>query len=299
MTKWQNVLELNERRECVSGSSDALCDAIRRGADLRIGTAFRYNEHLDTNSSNTELVHERMDFRVSYLVDDRWTAGIENLRMPIELPDGFGPRASMSFFLYNQDGNQAVGRPYLDGQGADQPSTAPVWQQDETMPKMHTFSAADEHSNAPSHHFIYDFEYFRYFVCDRWREVLAHDEQGRVVSGSLDALTDAVSQGCEVKLGIGGLCDDLGDGLPHEVFVHVGPCYHLTETGYLVGGANPLVRVLPTIPLIYNSKAWDFGWLLCRTDGYVARWLCDPQTLQFTKSNTKHAIRWFVDDGAG
>ena len=31
---------------------------------------------------------------------------IETLRMPVSLPDGFGPRPSMSFFLNNQDSNQ-------------------------------------------------------------------------------------------------------------------------------------------------------------------------------------------------
>ena len=298
MAKWENTLELNDQRECISGSSDALCDAIRRGADLRIGTAFRYNEHLDTSSSNTELVHERMDFRVTYLIEDRWTAGIETLRMPVNLPHGFGPRASMSFFVYNQDGNQAIGRPYLDGKGGNVPSAAARPDDDAAMPKNHSISRADEGANAPSEHFIYDFEYYRYLVCDRWREVLSHDEEGQVVSGSLDALTDAVNQGSEVKLGIRGLCDDLGDALEHEVFVHVGPCYYLTEMGLLVGAANPLVRVLPTVPLIYQSKAWDFGWLLGRTDGNTSRWLCDPQTLQFSKSESKNAIRWFVEDNA-
>lgn len=42
MSSWQVALELNEDRECVRGSAEALCDAVRRGADLRIGTAFRH-----------------------------------------------------------------------------------------------------------------------------------------------------------------------------------------------------------------------------------------------------------------
>jgi len=44
----------------------------------------------------------------------------------------------------------------------------------------------------------------------------------------------------------------------------------------------------------YKSKEWDFGWLMPRTDGYVARWLCDPYTLQFRKTDGQYAIRWFV-----
>jgi hypothetical protein len=170
---WKNVLELNEQRQPVHGSAEALCTAIGRGADLRIGTAFRHNEHIDTTSDNRELIREHMDFRVTYLLDDRWAAGIETLRMPVSLPDGFGPQASMSFFLYNQDGNQAIGRPYLDGRppAARAGQSAPG--HDQAMPRLRMLSAADEETNAPSHHFIYAFDYYRFFVCDKWRETLA------------------------------------------------------------------------------------------------------------------------------
>lgn len=99
MTVWKNVLQLDESRQPVSGSTDDLCQAIRNGADLRIGTAFRHNEHIDTTSDNAELIREHMDFRVTYLLDDRWAAAVETMRMPVSLPDGFGPQASMSFFL--------------------------------------------------------------------------------------------------------------------------------------------------------------------------------------------------------
>ena len=112
----RTVLTLNSDRSVRSGSTTDLVDAIRRGADLRIGTAFRHNEHIDTKSSSNELIEEVAEFRQTWLLDDRWAAGIMTLRMPVELPEGFGPRPSMSFFLYNQDGTQAIARPYLDGQ---------------------------------------------------------------------------------------------------------------------------------------------------------------------------------------
>lgn len=291
MTTWQNVLELNETRQCAGGSDVDLCDAIRNGADLRIGTAFRHNEHIDTASDNAEIIREHMDFRVTYLIDDRWTAAVETLRMPVELPDGFGPRASMSFFLYNQDGNQAVARPFLAPASA-----APAAQPEPPMVRMHLHSTADDDTNAPSRHFIYDFDYYRFFVCRRWRQVLAHDAHGEVVSGSLDDLAAAVNEGREVKVAVRDLCADLGSGPSHEVFVHIGPCYHYTESRFMVGAANPLVRIRPGMPMVYRSHAWDFGWITVRTDGHVARWLCDPYTLQFTKSETRHALRWFTDD---
>ena len=78
---WTKVLELDHQREPVHGSAAALCSAIRKGADLRIGTAFRHNEHIDTTSQNNELIREHMDFRVTYLLDDRWAAGIDEITM--------------------------------------------------------------------------------------------------------------------------------------------------------------------------------------------------------------------------
>jgi len=295
MSGWRKILELDGERACVEGSTQALADAIRRGADLRVGTAFRFNEHVDTTSSNGELVRERMDFRVTYLIDDQWSAGIENLRVPVALPDGFGPRPSLSFFIYNQDGNQAIARPFLDGPRAAAADASAASREDKSIPKMQLMGAADEGSNAPSLHFIYAFDYYRFFVRERWRQVLAHDERGEVVAGSLAALRAAVDEGHEVKLGIRGLCSDLGDGPDHEVFVHVGPCYDHDDSGFLIGASQPLVRVRPSIPLIYRSGQWDFGWVMARTDGYLARWMCDPYTLAFARSASRHAIRWFID----
>lgn len=166
------------------------------------------------------------------------------------------------------------------------------------MPRMHMIAAADVNTNAPSRHFIYEFDYYRFFVCRRWRQVLAHDAQGKVTSGSLDDLAAAVNAGREIKVAVRDLCADLGPGPTHEVFVHIGPCYHYTHSGFMVGAANPLVRVRPSVPLVYHSNAWDFGWIIVRTDGHIARWLCDPYTLRFTKSETRHAVRWFADDAA-
>jgi len=115
VNNWNSVLELAADRSVVAGSREALRDAIGAGADLRIYTEFRYNEHIDPESDNSELVTEVSDFRVTYLVDEeRWAAGIMSLRMPIQPPDGFGPRPSMSFFMYNENGEQAIARPHLD-----------------------------------------------------------------------------------------------------------------------------------------------------------------------------------------
>ena len=293
--RWTCVLELDASRSVVAGSGKALVDAIRRGADLRIGTEFHHNEHIDTNSTSAERVREVAEFGVTYLLQERWAAGIMSLRQPISLPADFGGRPSMSFFLYNQDGRQAVARPYLDGVPARGiPGSAPSESPAE-MPKYHTHDSWDEETNAPSGNFTYDFEGYRYFVRDDWEEVLAHDADGRVRSDSVEALVSAFSEGCAVKVGVSGLCSDLADApVEHEVFVEIGSSYCYLEQGLFIAGSHPVVRVKPDIPLSYQSRAWDFGWLLLRTDGVVVYRRCDPYTLAFEDRERRHAIRWFV-----
>ena len=297
-SRLHNVLTLNTDRTIRQGSYSALATAIKRGADLRIGTGFRHNEHIDPSSSSTELIREVAEFRTTYLVDDRWTAGIMTLRQPVDLPDNFGPRPSMSFFLYNQDGQQAIARPYLDGSRASPTRGASGLEDHLEMPRYHQFDNWDMGTNAPSSNFVYDFDEYRFLVNDRWQEVLAHSADGTVERGSISELADAFETGSPVKLGIRNLCADLVEGgdmsLDHEVFVHAGSCYYYTSRQLFITGTHPLVRVRPAIPLVYTTNNWDFAWLLARTDGRVVRWRCDPYTLNFNKSEHQYAIRWFT-----
>ena len=296
MTRWICALELDADRNIVAGSERALADAVRRGADLRIYTEFVHNEHIDVTSDRAELIQEVSEFGITYLLADSWVAGIMSLRQPIELPSGFGSRPSMSFFLYNQNGQQAIARPFLDGvpptgtPGACSPATP------SGMPKYHAEDCWDADTNAPSSNFVYDFGVFRYHVRDAWTEVLSHDAAGAVRSGSVDALRDAFADGCAVKVGVRGLCAGVAEGAetPHEVFVNVGPCYYYTEEKLFIGGSHPLIRVKPAVPLRYESLGWDFGWLMLRTDGHTVYRRCDPHTLAFNDTEERHAVRWFV-----
>ncbi|MCY3756426.1 MAG: hypothetical protein OXG96_01770, partial [Acidobacteria bacterium] len=238
--RWRLALSLDKQRRPVGGSEKALADAVRRGADLRIYTEFRHNEHVDRDSDNPELVQEVSDFRVTYLLEDRWTAGIMNLRQPVGLvEDGFGPRASMSFFMYNQNGLQAIARPYLDGRPDEGlPGTSPPYDQG-SDPNTHRFDDWDAGTNAPSHNFVYDFESYGFHVLDVWEEVLSHTEDGTVVSGSVEHLARECARGRDVKVGLRGLCADLDEdpakAMDHEVFVHVGPNYYYTGQKRLWG----------------------------------------------------------------
>jgi len=295
---WENVLELNSERKIVSGSETALCDAIGRGADLRIYTEFRHNEHIDTSSDNNDLISEVSEFRETCLLEKSWAAGFMTLRQPVSLPDGFAPRPSMSFFLYNQNGQQAIARPFLDGVPTDGVPGPSVPEMHSQMPKYHEQTAWDSDTNAPSSNFIYDFGKFRYHVCDNWKEVYSHDKTGQPISGSLGDLTDAFHEGCAVKVGISGLFNNLVkqniSEMEHEVFIQTGWGYYYNEEKVMIAETHPLVKVKPAIPLLYESGNWNFGWLVLRTDGACVERISNPYTLKFADANRRYGLRWFV-----
>lgn len=295
---WRTVLTLDAQRRPTQGSEQALRDAVRGGADLRVFTEFWHDEHIDTKSKEHEKIQETMDFRVTYLLDDRWAAGILTLRQPIDLPNGFGPRPSMSFFLYNEDATQAVARPYLDGGPAHRNLGPSPVDDHRDMPKYHQLDSFDAGTNGPSQNFVYDFDVYKWRVREQWREVFSNDASGKVIGGSIDALAEAFAAGSEVKVAVRGLCADLAPAgttpVDHEVFVLLGSCYYYTRRRLFMAAANPVVRVRPAIPLRYASGNWDFGWFFPRTDGHVATMWYDPYTLRPRRGETRCAMRWFV-----
>jgi hypothetical protein len=285
--KWASVLEYDSQRNITGGSVEALRNAIRRGADLRIYTGFQHNEHIDTSSDNDDLIQEVSDFPCTYLLDDRWVAGIMTFRQPVQLPDRFGVRASMSFFMYNENGFQSIARPYLDGGFYDKSEKdTPVLES-----KYHLMSSFDENTNAPCSNFIYDFFSYRFMVNDCWEEICSCDENGNVLSGNVRDIEAASLDGCELKVGISGIC---GGTLDHTVFVQTGPHYFYHREGCMVAETRPFVRVTPAIPMQYGSGNWDFGWNVVRSDGKVATLYYDPYTLKPSRGFERHPIRWFA-----
>lgn len=294
---WKCAQILDKNRNLMSGSNHILLEAIERAADLRIYTEFRHNEHIDITSNNTELVKEVSDFRITYVIDNKWCAAIMNLRQPIEVPVGFGMNPSMSFFLYNQDGSQAIARPYLDGQNRNGIGDKTKESLIDKMSKYHQLDAWDGATNAPSSNFVYDFDIYKFWVSDQWKKVYSNDKHGNVTYGSLNALVDSFSNGKEVKVGIKQLNNDLNidsSSVDHEVFVHCGPCYYNTGRKLFSSGTQPIVRVKPSVPLKYESRNWDFGWLMVRSDGHVQMRLVNPYTLKFQDKGGRFAINWFV-----
>jgi len=296
---WRAVVELDRARTLVQGDWEALARAVRRGADLRLRTQFYHHEHIEPGSSNHALVEEVMDWRIVHLIENNWVAAAANLRQPISLlGDGFVPAPSLSLFLYNQDGRQALARLHLGGPPREGARGQGPAAQDPRMPKYRLEDEWDAETNAPSRNYVYEFESYRWLVRDDWTELYSHTAEGEARAGSRDALIEAFRQGCELKVAVEGLCDDLlPTGEPprsHETFVHCGATYCYVEDQLLSAGSQPVVRVRPGIPVVYRSGNWDYGWLYLRTDGKVTRRLIDPYTLRFADSVRHHALRWFA-----
>ena len=294
---WRDTITLDASRNVVAGDVQALRQALGRGADLRIYSEFRHNEHIDTASNNNDLIQETMDMRATYLIDERWCAGVITLRQPVALPSGFGPRPSLSLFLYNEDGSQAIARPLLDGvPAAGSPGPSPPDDHSD-MPKYHEQNRWDDQTNAPSSNFVYDFDKLRYFVRDDWQLALHRSSGGEVLAGSHDHLAQVFSQGVEWKISVKGLCADLAEpekeALSHEVFIQAGSCYLYTGERLMIAASHPLPRVRPAIPLRYESGNWDYAWLVARSDGRVSRLVYNPYTLQPKESSGKYEIKWF------
>lgn len=303
MYKDRCVLKLDMQRNIIGGSEEKLKQAIKNAADLRIYTEFRHNEHIDTSSPNNQLIREVSDFPATYLIEDKWVSAMMTLRQPVTLPDRFGERPSMSFFMYNQNGLQATARPYLDGAGCDETIGAPPpemfdgGKEPKPMELMHNISSFNTDTNAPAINFIYDFYSYKFLVQDEWTEVLSHDADGNVISGSAKTLEEASAAGCEMKVAISGICEGVfgaKNTAKHELFIATGPHYYYTEAGFMVAETRPFVRVIPEIPMTYKEKNWDFGWAIVRSDGHVAGLWYDPYTLKYRRTYTKHAMRWFI-----
>lgn len=78
---WVCQLELNQHRQVQAGSPQSLVQTIASGADLRIYMEFFHEEHIAPFGSPATrdpslhgLIREVIDFRQTYLIDQRYVA---------------------------------------------------------------------------------------------------------------------------------------------------------------------------------------------------------------------------------
>ncbi len=308
---WAIALELHPDRTVKVGSKEALVAALTRGADLRMYTEFVFEEHIEPgwigDPSLRGLIREVIDFRQTIVVDGRHAAGLTTLRQPLHPPFGFnGTDAKMAFFFYTSDADQARANLLIAGPEADAaraggvaPGGPVVNPPPPGMAKMSPEETFDLGTLGPSRNFVYDMETYRFIVRDDWQEILAHDADGTVTGGSMDALEAAQIAGRELKVAIGGLAAEVASsiGLPaidHEVVSCVGSGFFHTGSRMYDALTHPIVRVAPAVPLRYRSRGWDLVWVHLRTDGRATVRRLDPLTQAWSDAPARFAARWFA-----
>lgn len=294
MNRWELALKLDSHRNEAQGSARELTRRLLAGADLRVGTAFYHDEHIDSASGDHQLVEETADFPQTVVLDGSWSAGIMTLRQPVSLKKGFGACNSLSLFLYNQNGQQALARLAMEDAQAcalDSSEAAPE--------KMCVQSINDPTSMAPSQSFVYQFEYYDFFVNDCYSEIYANDALGQCTFGGMEALTEAYRGARRIKIGIGGLLSALygqGSNNQDEVFIQCGCSYYYTEERLMIANSNPLVCLPTCVPLIYTAGELHYCWLVVQSDGRVFVRLYDPFTCRWQTRDERLAVRWFAQD---
>ena len=290
--RFENVLELDSQRKIVSGSPERLNQCIAAGADIRIRTDFIHNEHIDPSSDDHQVVAETSTFPETVLIDGRWSACFMTLRQPIALPDGFGDPNSLSLFLYNQDGQQAMARLVLDQTGRQ----TTLWDDGTDFPKMHTLSVQDIGTAGISKNFIYDFERFRFFAWNLYEELYAHSEEGAPVRGTVTDLEAAYGSGRPIKLAVSGLSRVLWGETGHddEIFLQGSSAYDYTADPLMISNSVPFVSVPADIPLVYRERGYRYCWLVARSDGKGTIRSYNPFDGRWITQQARLPIRWFA-----
>lgn len=326
---WSLALKLGKGEQIVEGSTAALARAVSAGADVRISSRFRHNEHINPSSSNSEMVEEASMFPISMALygsaaaydraEPSYSAFLMTARQPVNPDDpsgqgGFNGRPAIAIFLYNQNGQQARAAVQLDGEAlgvgealdgrADAKlATTEGAKYPQVMldGRMVVQSEYDAKSNAPCKNFIYSFDAYYFFAAERWELALHTGPDGSVRGGSFCALEEATRNGSRVKLGIRNFCADLAKKgthcCEHETFVEVGWCFYYPESKKMCAATQLVVRVAPegaSGPVLYRSGNWDVGWLYAESSGHCAYRQLDPYTLAWEVREMRHELRWFI-----
>lgn len=295
MSKPEIVLSLDRERKAVKGSVELLNGKIRNGADLRICTGFLHNEHIDVGSEDDQMVNEASAFPETVLVDGKWSACFMTVRQPVALRDGFGYPNSLSLFLYNQDGRQALARWVMDG------TTAKSIRKDTErfgMRKMHTMDIFDSDTPGVSKNFIYDFEYYDFIVNDCYEEIYANTGEDVCIKGNIGDLEDAYRCGRGIKLAVKGISGVLwGDrGHEDEIYIHCGSSFYYTKDRLMITNTLPLVSVPADIPLSYKPRSYRYCWIVARTDGRVEIRSYNPFDNLWETRAAFLPLRWFAQE---
>lgn len=293
MPKPEVVLKLDSKRRIVNGGTELLNKKIDSGGDLRISTGFLHNEHIDKSSNDNQLIIETSTFAETVMIDTKWSAFFMTLRQPVALRDGFGYPNSLSLFLYNQNGQQALARMVLN----EIVNPAIEKSISECDPKKnHTINVLDNDTLGASKNFIYDFEFYNFIITDCYVEVYANTQDGTCVFGDIELLKEAYNEGRGIKIAMKGLSNIMWEDTRHEdeIFIHCGSSYYYTKDKLMISNTLPFVSVPADIPLEYKSRGFRYCWVVARTDGRVEIRTYNPFDDIWETRSAHLSLRWFA-----
>lgn len=287
------AMTLNPKREIVQGSVEKLNGLIAAGADLKVSTGFTFNEHIDINAKDDQTVIETSTFAQTVIIDNHWSAAFMTLRQPVELPHGFGHANSLSLFLYNQNGLQAMAKLILDGQ-VEKALNHDT--DDFGYVKNHLISMSDQGTLGVSRNFIYDFDFMAFSLDDTYKELYANSKEGLCVGGSIDVMAEAYAKGRGIKLAVSDLSEALWGKSSHsdEHFLPCASSYYLTREKVMITNSLPFISVPADIPLTYKTRSYKYCWLVARSDGRVEIRSYSPFENKWLTQAMRTKLRWFA-----
>ena len=142
----------------------------------------------------------------------------------------------------------------------------------------------------------YAYGVYRWYVCDRWRVVYEHDEQGNAVAGDLDELQASIRAGRSIKIGVRqffGIQDDDPHGPPHLSFLSV--MQPLIADGNAGANCDFVLACGPRWPLAF-ADGLEIGMVWPWSSGEMICHLVRPGGLPFRRTRVNRAMQWLVAD---
>jgi hypothetical protein len=132
----------------------------------------------------------------------------------------------------------------------------------------------------------------RWFVCDRWRFVYEHDENGQPIAGSLDELKDEIRKGSTIGVGIRQLCglaEDDQSGPPHISFLTAMLPFVWGDD--VIMNCDPILVGPPKWPFLWN-EGLHFGIVRPSTTGAIECFLAEPGKMPFERVTRRRGMQW-------
>ncbi len=147
---------------------------------------------------------------------------------------------------------------------------------------------------AEDHSAVGEYGVYRWFVCDRWRLVYEHDEQGNCVTGDLSELMEAARAGLSIRVGVRqlfGLNEDNAGGPSHLSFLTT--MQPMIQDGRVMSNCDFTLVGAPQWPFEW-SDGLHMAVLRPTTSGEFICFLAEPGKLPFQRHIRRRATQWMV-----